>query len=212
MSDRDAGETRRLRDAVAQVLPALELFIRYEGEDRAGRDRDTWRRALDRPLPDHGIGLESLLKELATTVIPYGLRNGAPGFSGWITTSPTTGPAVAAFAAAIAGSQRWWVQPFNFLETVGLRWLAELLGLPSSWQGTFSSGGSTANLIALGAARQHAFERLGIDPARDGLPGAPRWRGYAPREGPPPLTPPAPGLGPRPPSRPTIPAGHGRAQ
>src|SRR2546425_5331225 len=103
MSDRDAGETRRLRDAVARVLPALELFIRYEGEDRAGRDRDTWRSALDRPLSDHGIGLESLLKELATTVIPYGLRNGAPGFSGWITTSPTTGPAVAAFAAAIAG-------------------------------------------------------------------------------------------------------------
>ncbi len=182
MSDRDAGETRRLRDAVARVLPALELFIRYEGEDRAGRDRDTWRSALDRPLPDHGIGFESLLEELATTVIPYGLRNGAPGFSGWITTSPTTGPAVAAFAAAIAGSQRWWVQPFNLLETVGLRWLAELLGLPSSWQGTFSSGGSTANLIALGAARQHAFERLGIDPARDGLAGAPRWRVYASSE------------------------------
>ena len=121
MSDRDAGETGRLRDAVARVLPALELFIRYESEDRAGRDRDRWRSALDRPLPDRGIGLESLLEQLATTVIPYGLRNGAPGFSGWITTSPTTGPAVAAFAAAIAGSQRWWVQPFNFLETVGLR-------------------------------------------------------------------------------------------
>jgi aromatic-L-amino-acid/L-tryptophan decarboxylase len=182
MSDRDAGETRRLREAVARVLPALEVFIRYEGEDRAGRDRDRWRSALDRLLPERGIGLESVLEQLATTVIPYGLRNGAPGFSGWITTSPTTGPAVAAFAAAIAGSQRWWVQPFNFLETVGLRWLAELLGLPSSWQGTFSSGGSTANLIALGAARQHAFERLGIDPARDGLAGAPRWRVYASSE------------------------------
>jgi aromatic-L-amino-acid decarboxylase len=182
MSDRDAGETRRLRDAVARVLPALEVFMRYEGEDRAGRDRDRWRSALDRPLPERGTGLETVLEQLATTVIPYGLRNGAPGFSGWITTSPTTGPAVAAFAAAIAGSQRWWVQPFNFLETLGLRWLAELLGLPSSWQGTFSSGGSTANLVALGAARQHAFERLGIDPARDGLAGAPRWRLYASSE------------------------------
>jgi aromatic-L-amino-acid decarboxylase len=182
MSDRDAGETRRLRDAVARVLPALEVFIRYEGEDRAGRDRDRWRSALDRPLPERGTGLESVLEQLATTVIPYGLRNGAPGFSGWITTSPTTGPAVAAFAAAIAGSQRWWVQPFNFLETLGLRWLAELLGLPSSWQGTFSSGGSTANLVALGAARQYAFERLGIDPARDGVAGAPRWRVYASSE------------------------------
>src|SRR5207245_917931 len=69
MSDRDAGETGRLRDAVARVLPALELFIRYESEDRAGRDRDRWRSALDRPLPDRGIGLESLLEQLATTVI-----------------------------------------------------------------------------------------------------------------------------------------------
>src|SRR2546425_9610308 len=152
MSDRDAGETRRLRDAVARVLPAVELFMRYEGEDRAGRDRDTWRSALDRPLPDHGIGLESLLEELATTVIPYGLRNGAPGFSGWITTSPTTGPAVAAFAAAIAGSQRWWGQPLNFLETVGLRWLAELLGLPSSWQGNVPDRGLTADPVAVGPA------------------------------------------------------------
>jgi aromatic-L-amino-acid decarboxylase len=182
MSDRDASETRRLRDAVARVLPALEDFMRYQGEDRAGRDRDRWRSALDRPLPERGIDLESVLEQLATTVIPYGLRNGAPGFSGWITTSPTTGPAVAAFAAAIAGSQRWWVQPFNFLETVGLRWLAELLALPSSWQGTFNSGGSTANLLALGAARQHAFEQLGIDPSRDGLAGAPRWRVYASSE------------------------------
>ncbi len=38
---------------------------------------------------------------------------------------------------------------------------------------------SAANLIALGAARQHAFERLGVDPARDGLATQPRWRIYA---------------------------------
>lgn len=49
-------------------------------------------------------------------VIPYGLRNGAPDFAGWVTTAPTTAGAVASLAAAVAGSQRWWVQPFNFLE------------------------------------------------------------------------------------------------
>jgi aromatic-L-amino-acid decarboxylase len=36
-------------------------------------------------------------------------------------------------------------------------------------KGIYSSGGSVANLVALGAARQAAFEAIGIDPARDGL-------------------------------------------
>jgi aromatic-L-amino-acid decarboxylase len=37
-------------------------------------------------------------------------------------------------------------------------------------------------LVALGAARQHAFEQLGIDPARDGMPAMDRWRLYASSE------------------------------
>src|SRR5712692_3789390 len=178
MSRPDRADTEHLSSAVARILPALESFLRYEGPDRAGVERSRWQAALDRPLPSRGAQLDRVLDDLVSDVIPYGLRNGAPGFSGWITTSPTTGPAVAAFAAAIAGSQRWWVTPFNHLETVALRWLAELLALPASWQGTFSSGGSTANLVALGAARQHAFERLGLEPAKDGLGGQQRWRVY----------------------------------
>jgi len=38
-------------------------------------------------------------------------------------------------------------------------------------KGVYSSGGSTANLVALGAARQWAFTRRGIDPAAAGLDG-----------------------------------------
>ncbi len=37
--------------------------------------------------------------------------------------------------------------------------------------GVYSSGGSTSNLLALGAARQHAFARVGIDPAAEGVDG-----------------------------------------
>jgi aromatic-L-amino-acid decarboxylase len=182
MDRKDAAETGRLSEAMRVLLTPLERFARYEGQDPAGRERARWTQALDRPLPERGLGLDAVLDTLKTHVIPYGLRNGAPGFSGWITTSPTTGTAVASFAAAIAGSQRWWVQPFNYLESVALRWLAELLDIPPTWQGTFTSGGSVANLVALGAARQHAFERLGVDPARDGLAAQPRWALYASSE------------------------------
>jgi aromatic-L-amino-acid decarboxylase len=36
-------------------------------------------------------------------------------------------------------------------------------------KGVYSSGGSVANLVALGAARQWALERAGIDPAAEGI-------------------------------------------
>jgi aromatic-L-amino-acid/L-tryptophan decarboxylase len=42
-----------------------------------------------------------------------------------------------------------------------------------------SSGGSTANLVALGAARQWAFEQRGLDVSQDGLPPGARARVYA---------------------------------
>ncbi len=168
----DSSETSRLSEAITQLLPALEQFNRFEGIDQAAHERGRWLAALERELPEQGCGLDEVLRELAEVAIPYGLRNGSPGFNGWVTTAPTTAGTVAALAATVAGSQRWWVQPFNFLEALALRWLATLLGLPVDWQGTFTAGGSSANLVALGAARQSAFERLGIDPSRDGVPGS----------------------------------------
>ena len=41
--------------------------------------------------------------------------------------------------------------------------------------------GSTANLVALGAARQWAFEQVGIDPSADGLDGRPSRSIHRPR-------------------------------
>src|SRR5262252_9566730 len=88
--------------------------------------------------------------------------------------------AVAAWlAAAAAGSQRYAVQAFNTLERVALDWVAQLCGIPGGHQGVLSSGGSTANLVALGAARQWAFERRGRDVSQDGLPSGARARVYA---------------------------------
>jgi aromatic-L-amino-acid decarboxylase len=179
MNGADRAETDRLSDAIGRILPVLEDFNRFQGSDLAGRQRAAWMAALNEPLPEHGVGLQPVLQALTETIIPYGLRIGSPGFSGWVTNAPTTAGTTAALAATVAGAQRYWVQPFNTLETVALRWLAELLGLPSDWFGIFTSGGSVANLVGLGAARQRAFERVGCDPARDGLPPHPRGRIYA---------------------------------
>lgn len=178
----DAAERARLAEALGAITPALEAFGRFTGPDGAARERAVWEAALRGPLPEEGRGLDAVLRTLAEVAIPYGLRNGAPGFSGWVTTSPTTAGVAAELAATIAGSQRWWLQPFNLLETVALDWLRSLLGLSDGLQGTFTSGGSVANLIGLGAARQHAFERAGIDVARDGIAAGGGWRIYASSE------------------------------
>jgi aromatic-L-amino-acid/L-tryptophan decarboxylase len=182
MNQVDASETARLSEAIGTLLQALEDFNRFPGADLAGRERSIWESTLDQPIPEKGGGLDEVLLELTETIIPYGLRVGAPGFSGWMAVAPTTAGTAAALAGTVAGPQRWWIQPFNFLETVALRWLAEMLGLPSELQGTFTSGGSVANLVGLGAARQRAFEQRGVDPARDGLPPNSRCRIYASSE------------------------------
>ena len=175
----DAGVTTGLSEAIETLLPALEEFMHFEDRDLAASEFEQWFSSLNEGLPERGRGAEATLQILKEVIIPRGLRTGAPGFSGWITTMPTVVPVAAAFSASIAGAQRWWVQPFNFLEHLALEWLKELLGLPISYQGTFTSGGSTANLIALAAARQWACEQRGIDASQDGLEALVKPRLYA---------------------------------
>lgn len=170
--------TDDLTAAVSALLPALERFTRFDQPERTAIDRATWSTQLDQPLPQVGSGAEAVLATLSDVVIPNGLRSGAPGFSGWVATTPTTIPAAAHLASAVAGSLVVGVQAFNVLEAVAQRWLAELLGLPASYQGLFTSGGTVANLIGLGAARQYAAEQRGIDPALHGLSGLSNPRIY----------------------------------
>ena len=174
----DAAETGRLAEALQRITPALERFNRFDTPDRAALDRADYLARLDVPLPERGAGLDAVLDELAEVVIPYGNRVGAPGFCGWVKSQPTTVGAAAVVAAAVAGPLRTCLHAFNGLEDISVRWLAELLGLPEEWQGVLVSGGSTANLVGLGAARQAAYEAIGIDASGAGLAGAPPGRVY----------------------------------
>src|SRR6516162_3123375 len=175
----DPAELGQLTATVQRILPAIEQFRRYDGRDEAARARPGWLARLDVPLPEDGGGIAAVVADLAEVVIPNGARVGEPGWSGFVTTGPTTAAVAAWLAAAAAGSQRYLVQAFNTLERVALGWVAQLCGIPAAHQGVLSSGGSTANLVALGAARQWAFEQRGVDVSQDGLPGGARARVYA---------------------------------
>jgi aromatic-L-amino-acid/L-tryptophan decarboxylase len=182
MDGTERAECDQLAEYMGELLPALERFSTFDGPDFAGPERARWRRLLDQPLPERAHGLKAVVSDLKAIVIPNGLRVGAPGFAGWVATAPTTAGTIASLAATVSGTHRYFLTAYNSLETIALRWLRELLGLDSKFQGLFVSGGATANLVALGAARQHAFEQLGVDPARDGMPDTRRWRIYASSE------------------------------
>jgi glutamate/tyrosine decarboxylase-like PLP-dependent enzyme len=58
-------------------------------------------------------------------------------------------------------------------ELTVIRWLKELFGLPAEWIGVLTNGATMGNLVGLAAGRQWVGERLGFDPANDGLGGHP---------------------------------------
>ena len=174
----EPAEIGRFADAFARLSPAFEAWS-------AANADAPFRPYLAGPgdpgtgdLPERGVGLDAMLDELAT-VVEHGSRISAPGFVGFITTGAATGGAAAMAATAVAGGQRYTVHAFNDLEHRSLRWLADLCGLPAGVTGVYSSGGSTAQLVGLGAARQAAYEHLGVDVAETGAPPAPRGRIYA---------------------------------
>lgn len=164
-------ETGDFRRHLARVGAALDALLADPGRPDALPSRAAWEPLLGDALPEHGDGADATVEALAETVVPNGTRMSHPGFWGWITCGPTTVPVVAATAAMVASSQRYSLTAFNHLEELSLRWLAELCGLPAGMRGVYSSGGSTANLVALGAARQWAFERVGVDVAAEGTGG-----------------------------------------
>jgi aromatic-L-amino-acid/L-tryptophan decarboxylase len=174
----DAAELGRLSETIARLLPELHRFMAADGPDRAVADRAEWLAALDRPLPYGGAGLDVVTDELERWIIPYGLRTPDPGFMAYIIGRATTATLASGLAAQVAGHFRYFLTSFSFLEELSLVWLAELCRIPTDAFGVYSSGGSTANLLAMGAARQSAFERTGVDPSADGLPAGMRARVY----------------------------------
>ncbi len=155
---------------LAQVGAAVDDWLAEECPDALETGID-WRSLLSGPVPARGIGADATIQEFVDLVAPHGMRLSRPASWGWITSGPTTVPTVVSAAGMVLQPQRYTLTAFNHLEELSLDWLAQVCGLGSHMKGVYSSGGSTANLVALGAARQWALEQAGLDPAADGLDG-----------------------------------------
>lgn len=161
-------ETGHFSDLLTDLGHSLDAFLEHTGTD-AFDSRAAWWELASQPLPEDGVGIDTVSKELREIVVPGGSRIADPGFWGFITTGPTTAPVLAATASMLAGVQRGSLTAFNALEETALEWLRDLCQLPEHMHGVFSSGGSVANLVALGAARQWAFEERGHDVSAAGV-------------------------------------------
>lgn len=163
----DSAEVGNLQDLLSRVGAGLDEFLKFENPDAVAR-QDSWKAALNTPLPEHGVGIDVVIRELVESIIPNGSHITKPGYTGYITTGGTSASTLATAAASIASPQRYTTTAFNLLEELSLEWLARMCGL-GNMKGVYSSGGSVANLVALGGARQSAFEKSGHDSARDGV-------------------------------------------
>jgi len=164
----ERAQCNNLPDLLSQLSGAIEQHQRYAYPD-AMTTVDSWKAILSQPVPSEGIGAEQVISEIGQHVMPNGSQMSKPGCSSYITTAATDMGSIATIAGIVASPQRVGMTAFNYLEEVALSWLAEMFDLPEGMQGVLSSGGSTANLIGLGAARQSAFEQVGLDPANDGV-------------------------------------------
>ena len=130
---------------------------------------------LERPLPDRGASPETLLALVGREVFPHPMGNGHPRFFGWVNSPPAPVGIVADFlAAALDPSCAGGDHAAIYVERAAVRWLMELVGFPvEGSMGLLVSGGSTASLTCLAAARHRALAADGWDVRAQGLRGTP---------------------------------------
>ncbi len=132
--------------------------------------------ALDEPVPGGPTDPAEVLRILDECGSPATMAMAGPRFFGFV----IGGSLPAALAANwLAGA---WDQNSAYFsstpaaaafETVSLKWMVDLLGLPANTAGGFVTGTTVAHVTALAAARHAVLEKAGWNVEADGLFGAP---------------------------------------
>ena len=144
----------QLVDDVAQHLASLP-----SGKVTAAATVDDVRRRLpvgDR-LPDAGTDPAQLLQEVSAQLFEQSLFNGHPRFFGYITSSASPIGMLGEFLAAVVNPNvgaRTLSPVATEIETQTVKWIADLIGFPTTCGGLLVSGGNMANIVCLLAARK----------------------------------------------------------
>jgi glutamate/tyrosine decarboxylase-like PLP-dependent enzyme len=132
---------------------------------------------LDGPLPEDGHGSVGSVAELLRIGTAAATHSSGPRFFHFVVGGSTPAAMAGDWVTSLLDqlSGLWTASAFaTTAETVALRWLKELFGLPPGWGGVLTPSATFANLTALACARQWWGERHGVDVAADGIAGLPR--------------------------------------
>ena len=137
---------------------------------------DAIRAAWQAPLPHSAADPVDVYADYRRLVAPYGVGNRHPRFFGWVHGGGTViGMLAEMLAAGLNANCGGRDHAPIAVERQVVRWAAEMLGLPQKAGGLLLSGTSTANFVAVLAARRAA---LGPAVREDGVGGA-RLTAYA---------------------------------
>jgi glutamate/tyrosine decarboxylase-like PLP-dependent enzyme len=109
---------------------------------------------MTQPLPQNGTDPERLLEAVAEQILPYPMGNNSPRFFAWVN-SPAAPLAILGelLAAGMNPSVAGGDHAATYVEHGVLNWLKAMMGYPAEAGGILTSGGSVANLVALGVMR-----------------------------------------------------------
>jgi glutamate/tyrosine decarboxylase-like PLP-dependent enzyme len=127
-------------------------------------------------LPERGSGAAAALTELLAGK-PAATRSPGPRFFHFVTGGVTPAAFGGDWLTTLLdqNSFSWVSSPLGArVETVAVQWLKELFELPAAWSGLLTTGATTANFTALGAARRWWAEQHGVDVDAVGLSGLPQ--------------------------------------
>jgi glutamate/tyrosine decarboxylase-like PLP-dependent enzyme len=132
------------------------------------------RRALnaDAGLPETGSDAAALLERTTELLAEYSTHIGHPRFLGYITSGGTPLGALGDLLAAVVNPNvgAWKLAPIaTEIESQTIRWIAELIGFPTTCGGLLVSGGNMANFVGVFAARA---ARADWDVRKHGMAGA----------------------------------------
>jgi glutamate/tyrosine decarboxylase-like PLP-dependent enzyme len=171
-------EQDRAADALDLVAKAargyLDALPTLPVHDKSGDDLLD---QLDGALPDEGCGTLDAVNELLTIGTRAATHSSGPRFFHFVVGGSTPAAQAADWVTSLLDQVAglWVASPFaTRAETVVLRWLKDLFGLPASYGGVLTPSATFANLTGLACARYWWARQHGVDVTVDGLAGLPR--------------------------------------
>ncbi|MBO2442185.1 pyridoxal phosphate-dependent decarboxylase family protein [Actinomadura nitritigenes] len=153
--------------------PYLDGLAERPVHDRA---MDVLLDELDGPLPERGDGSPAAVGRLVRVGTAAATHSSGPRFFHFVVGGSTPAAMAGDWAASLLDQAAglWLTSPLAArAETVVLRWLKELFGLPASFGGVLTPSATLAHVTGLACARQWWADLHGVDAASQGLAGLP---------------------------------------